>query len=126
MKYAYQTIEVSFIFLASIILLASRWMSYVSASSSINQLDTDFLFFDLIQRNPTEYANVLIAGVVERVSESSGALISLSHYLSYLGIDQNTQLVGFFFVQLLMGIFGIHLILTGLKFGAAERLLVFT
>ncbi|MCF8176965.1 MAG: hypothetical protein K9J74_00505 [Sulfuritalea sp.] len=120
-----QVLEVSLVFMLSIILLAPRWLGYISTSSALNQLDTDFLYFDVIYRNSADYSNVLVANVVERVHESFGVIIGFSKFLSDLGIDQSFQLIGFFYVQVFLGVMGISYIARGLALSIGERALVF-
>ena len=120
-----RTLEVLLVVSVAMLLLAPRWLGYLSATSSVNQLDTDFLYFDSIQANPGHFANVLILGVVERVTASFGALIGLSRLLTGMGVEQNHQLIAFFMTQLSLGVAGVWLILTGLRLGCIERLLVF-
>lgn len=116
---------ITLVFTAAIYLLIPRWISYLSASSEVNQLDTDFLYFDVIHNQPGNYSNVLIANVVDRVHASFGVLIRASRFLSELGIDQNLQLVIFFYAQVLMGIIGVYYIARGLKLVREEWVLVF-
>lgn len=111
--------------MSSIYLLIPRWMSYLSAPSEVNQLDTDFLYFDVIYEHPGNYSNILISNVVDRVHASFGVLIGVSRYLSELGIDQNLQLVCFFYAQVLIGVIGVYYIARGLKLEREEWVLVF-
>lgn len=120
-----RTLEVLLVVAAAMLLLVPRWLGYLSASSSLNQLDTDFLYFDAIHSNPGHYGSVLITEVVQRVTASFGALIGLSRLLTDLGMDQNYQLITFFVAQLSLGVVGVWLILTGLRLDRTERILVF-
>lgn len=111
------------VFLATAFLLAPRWAEYLSVSA-LNQLDTDFLYFDVIHNNLGDYSNILISNVVERVHASFGFLLGVSSLLNAMGVDQGVQLVVFFYAQLLLGIVGIYSIGRGLVLGREEMALL--
>ncbi len=120
-----RALEVLLVVSVAMLLLVPRWVGYSSATLSVNQLDTDFLYFGAISGSPGDFANVLIAGVVDRVTASFGALIGMSWLLNHVGMEQNHQLIAFFVVQLTLGVVGVWWILTGLQLSRVERFLVF-
>jgi hypothetical protein len=120
-----RALEVFLVLCIAMLLLAPRWLGYFTSTSSLNQLDTDYLYHDAILSNTGHFANILITGVVEKVATSFGILINLSRGLTGLGVGQGQQLIAFFVAQLAFGVVGVWLTMTSLQLSRVERLLVF-
>lgn len=113
------------IYAVSLFMLYPRWGEYL-ATSAINQLETDFLYFDYIHQNIGDYSNSLITIIVEHMHASFNSLLLLSKFLEKIGVDRGEQLVLFFFAQVLLGIVGVYFTLKSLNFNRKEQILVFS
>jgi hypothetical protein len=111
-------------FLVCMYVSVPKWFSYF-LKSSLNQLDTDFLFFPYLLENIGNYKNSLMVDSVEKISSSFGLLVYVSKLITELGIDDGTKLMLFFCIQVFIGIVGIYLITTGLRLRHEEIVIIY-
>lgn len=127
MKFAVSRKAVIIVFVTFMLCLyerAAQWLSYFSRSS-LNQLDTDFLFFPYILKNMGNYQNSLMLDSAEKVSSSFGILVNITSFANHMGIDNATLLMLFFCIQIFLGLIGVYLITKGLKLSHEEIIIVY-
>jgi hypothetical protein len=111
-------------FILCLIERAAQWLSYLS-KSSLNQLDTDFLFFQYILKNIANYENSLMLDSAEKISSSFGILVHITSFANNIGIDNGAMLMLFFCIQVVLGLIGVYLIAKGLKLSQEEIIIVY-